>query len=267
MDIQAFFMEMVVPYLGRIVLALVAFIVGRWLIGKLLNLIGNRLTKNFDETLESFLSSFIKVLLYAVILIVIASTLGLEMTSFVALLGAAGLAVGLALQGSLANFAGGVLLLAFRPIEVGDFIETSDHKGKVSSIQILFTILTTRDNKEVIIPNGKLANNSITNYTKSSTRRVELSIGISYDDDIIKAKEVLRQIVESHDLIHKEPEPLIRVAEHANSSININVFVWADNANYWDVYYDLMEEIKIEFDRKDITFPFPQRDVHLFQIN
>ncbi|MFW5985598.1 MAG: mechanosensitive ion channel family protein [Halanaerobiaceae bacterium] len=265
MDIEKILAENVVPYLGKIALAFLVLIIGRFLIRRILYKLERKIQKNLDPSLKTFINSLVRVTLYILLLVITASTLGIEMTSFVAILGAAGLAIGLALQGSLANFAGGVLILVFRPFDVGDFIETGSHKGKVEEIQILYTTLITRDNKNVIIPNGKLANDSIINYTKTDTRRVELSIGVSYEDDIREVKKQLQDIVAAHELILEEPEPLIRVAEHAASSINFNVYVWAKNDDFWNIYYDLLEEIKIVFDEQDITFPFPQMDVHMDQ--
>ena len=265
MEISDTVMEALFEYSGRIILIFIALILGKWLINRVLNLVDKRASKDLDETLHSFSVSFLKIVLYLILAIIIASTLGFEMSSLIALISVAGLSIGFALQGSLANFAGGILILVFRPFCVGDFIEAKEHKGKVKSIHVLYTTLNTRDNKTVVIPNGTLANNSMINYTENKTRRVELSIGISYEDDIREAKKVMQEIVDKHDLILTEPEPIIRVAEHADSSINFNVFVWAENKDYWSVYYDLLEEIKIVFDEQGITFPYPQMDVHLEQ--
>jgi len=263
MEWQEIILENAIFILGRILLALLLLIIGKWIIGRITKKVENKAESKLDVSLKSFIVSLTKMLLYVLLLIIIASTLGIEMTSFIAILGAAGLAVGLALQGSLANFAGGVLILIFKPFEVGDTIETGEYRGKVQSIRLLYTTLLTRDYKTVLIPNGQLANNSIINFNKEKTRRVDLSVGVSYEDDIRQVKEVLGEIVADHDLILQEPVPLIRLAEHADSSVNFDVFVWTENENYWDVYYDLLEEIKITFDEKDITFPFPQLDVHL----
>ena len=264
-DILEMFLEGVIHYGGRLLIAIIAFIIGRLMIRLFLNRLEKRIEKKLDPTLHSFISSLTKTFFYLLLLIILASTLGLEMSSLVALLGAAGLAVGLSLQGSLANFAGGVLILVFRPFDVGDFIETPDHKGTIKQIQILYTTLQTRDNKIIVIPNGQLANNSTVNYTKSNTRRVELSIGTGYEEEISHVKKVIKKVVESHQLILQEPEPTIRLAEHAPSSINYNVYVWTENKNYWNVYYDLMENIKTAFDEEDIAIPYPQMDIHLKQ--
>ncbi|HKL75404.1 MAG TPA: mechanosensitive ion channel domain-containing protein, partial [Halanaerobiales bacterium] len=192
-----------------------------------------------------------------------AGTLGVQMTSFVAILGAASFAIGLALQGSLANFAGGVLILTFRPFNVGDFVEINGEKGKVNSIQILYTKLTSKDNKQIVIPNGNVSNSTITNYSANDTRRVDLNFGIGYDDDIDQVKKVLEDIVAKHKMVLEDPAPLIRVGEHAGSSVNFNVLLWTKSENYWDVYYDMMENVKKRFDEEDINIPYPQMDVHL----
>ncbi|MFW5998559.1 MAG: mechanosensitive ion channel family protein [Bacillota bacterium] len=263
---QSRLIELSIEYGTKILTTFILFLIGKWLINKFMNIVENWIQKKLDPTLQSFIKPMIRVIMYILLFITVASTLGIEMTSFVAVFGAAGLAVGLALQGSLANFAGGILILSFRPFEVGDFIETGNYKGKVKSIKILYTILNTRDNKTVIIPNGNLSNNSVINYSKEATRRVDLSFGVGYEDNIIQVKNILTEIVDNHEQILEEPEPIIRVAEHAESSINFNVLVWTESENYWNVYYDLMEEVKLVFDEKDINIPFPQRDVHLDQL-
>lgn len=256
--------EFAIKYGGRIILALFIFIIGKWLIHVLVNRIHKWSREKLDSTLQPFVKSIVISILYILLFITIASTLGIQMTSFVAIFGAAGLAVGLALQGSLSNFAGGVLILTFRPFNVGDFIEVSNNlKGRVDSIQILYTTLLTRDNKKIVIPNGNLSNNSIINYSAQKTRRVELVFGIGYDDDFNDAKRLLGEIVSRHELILDEPAPIIRVGEHGGSSININCYVWCNSENYRDVYYDLLEEAKLTFDREGINIPYPQMDVHL----
>ncbi|MEJ6951474.1 mechanosensitive ion channel family protein [Natronospora cellulosivora (SeqCode)] len=263
MDIEENISQILLQYGVRILLAIFITILGMWLIRILLRVMKKWKTGKMDQTLVDFLQSLIKALLYILLFITVASTVGIEMTSFIALFGAVGLAVGLSLQGSLANFAGGILILAFRPFNVGDMIEIKDFRGKVKSIQILYTTIITPDNRRVVLPNGEVANNSIININIEDTRRVQLVFGISYDDDIIKVKNLLNEIVANHELILKEPEPIIRVAEHADSSINFNCFVWAKTADYWTVHYDLLEEVKLAFDREDITIPYPQMDIHL----
>lgn len=263
MDLNNTFIPLAINYGQKIIGALLLFLIGRWLMGILLNIFEKRSRDKIDPTLFPFINSILKVIFYLLLLITVASTLGIEMTSFIAVLGAAGLAVGLALQGSLANFAGGVLILTFRPFDVGNFIETNEHKGKVVAIKILYTTLLTRDNKKVVIPNGKLSNNSIINYSTEENRRVDLNFGISYEDNILKVKQILTYIVDQHKMILDEPEPIIRVGEHADSAVIFNVLVWTKAENYWDVYYDMMEQVKIVFDKQDISIPYPQMDVHM----
>jgi small conductance mechanosensitive channel len=190
---------------------------------------------------------------------------GIATTSFVAILGAAGLAIGLALQGSLANFAGGVLILLFKPFKVGDYIEAQGYSGTVNEIQIFNTILKSLDNKTIIIPNGNLSNDCITNYSTEPLRRVDFVFGIGYEDDIKKAKEVLLTIIKSDSRVLKEPEPFVSIGELGDSSVNFTVRVWCNKEAYWDVYFDMFEKVKLEFDKQGISIPFPQRDVHLYQ--
>ena len=186
------------------------------------------------------------------------------MKSFVAIIGAAGLAVGLALQGTLQNFAGGVIILILRPFKVGDYIEGSGHAGTIKEIQIFNTVMLTPDNKKIIIPNGGLSNASITNYSAQPTRRVDMVFGIGYDDDIKKAKELLETIVTGDERVLKDPIHQIAVSELADSSVNFVVRPWVNAADYWDVYFDMHEKIKLEFDKAGISIPFPQRDVHIY---
>ena len=255
-----------IDYGGKLIAALLIFFIGRWVIKIIVNRFDKHGRETLDETLRPFIKSILSTILYILLFITIGSTIGIKMTSFVAIFGAAGLAVGLALQGSLANFAGGVLILTFRPFNVGDFVEVSGgERGKVTSIKILYTTLSTKDNKKIIIPNGNLSNNTIINYTVQDQRRVDLQFGIGYDDDFQQAKEILHNIVDEHEKVLKEPAPLIRVGEHGGSSININCYVWCKTEDYWDVYYDLMEAVKTAFDEEGINIPYPQMDVHLDQ--
>jgi len=196
------------------------------------------------------------------LIISIAGMVGIEMTSFVAILGAAGLAVGLAMQGTLQNFAGGVMILLFKPYKVGDFIDAAGHMGTVKEIQIFNTILNTPDNKIIIIPNGTLANSSMTNFSTMETRRVDFSFGIGYGDDFEKAKAIIQDIISKDERIHKDPKPFARVGELADSSVNITTRVWV-NADYWDVHFDMIENVKKRFDAEGISIPYPQMDVHL----
>ncbi len=257
-----------ITYLPQLLLALVTLYVGWKLIGLALNLLGKAMERSeVEHTLQRFLMSLCNALLKALLLISVASMVGIETTSFIAILGAAGLAVGLALQGSLSNFAGGVLILLFKPFKAGDFIAAQGEAGIVEEIQIFTTMLRTGDNKTVFIPNGPLANGNITNYSAKSTRRVDFVFGIGYSDDIDKARDVLKGLLEKDSRVLKDPEPLIVVSELADSSVNFTVRAWANSADYWGVYFDLTEAVKKAFDENGISIPFPQRDVHMQQVN
>jgi small conductance mechanosensitive channel len=246
----------------KFLLAIILLIVGLWAIKFILKLLEKNLQGKFERTLTGFLVSISRAILMILLFISIASTLGLEVTSFVAVLGAASFAIGFALQGSLANFAGGVLLLIFRPFTAGDMIEVAGHKGKVMEVEILYTILSSPDNKKIYVPNGNVATNSITNFSAVDKRRVDLSFGVGYDDDIQEVKKVLTEVVKAHQLILDEPDPIIRLAEHAGSSLNFDVKVYVKPADYWSVYYDLHEQVKEEFDKAGFNIPYPQMDVH-----
>jgi small conductance mechanosensitive channel len=249
----------------KLLLAIILLIVGLWLIKFIVKVLEKNVQGRFDRTLTSFLMSITKTILMILLLISIASTIGIEVTSFVAVLGAASFAVGLALQGSLSNFAGGVLLLIFRPFTAGDTIEVAGHKGKVQEIQILYTIMTTFDNKKIMIPNSNISNSSVTNFSAMDKRRVDLTFGIGYDDDFHEAIALLKELADKHELILDDPEPLIRVTEHAGSSINIACKVWVKGPDYWDVYFDMHEDVKDAFDEAGIGIPYPQLDVHFDQ--
>lgn len=249
----------------KIVLAFLIFYVGRWMAKivrkRTLKILLNR---KVDETAVKFVTNILYIALLLVVIIAALGQLGIETTSFIAILGAAGLAIGLALQGSLSNFASGFLMIIFRPISVGDFIEGAGTMGVVKEIQVFTTILVTPDNKQVIIPNAQLTNGNITNYSSMGTRRVDLVAGIGYGDDIKKAKEIIVSILEKDSRILKDPEYVVAVGELGDSSVNINVRPWVAVADYWGVYSDTLESIKYAFDEAGISIPFPQQDVHLY---
>jgi len=219
-----------------------------------------------DESLVGFATGFVKggIILFAVIAAL--SKFGVQTGSFIAVIGAAGLAVGLALQGSLSNFAAGVLILLFRPFRVGDVIESAGSRGKVKEIGILATILATPDNQKVILPNGALMNSKIINANAYPTRRIDLVASISYNDDVDQARDVLRAILAAHPKVLNDPESVVEVLEMADSSVNLVVRPWVDSSDYWPVYFDLSRSIKLELERNGLTIPFPQRDIHLFQL-
>lgn len=218
-----------------------------------------------ETTLRRFLNSLSNIGLKGLLLISVASMLGIETTSFIAVLGAAGLAIGLALQGSLANFAGGVLILIFRPYKVGDFVEAAGQSGIVKSIEIFSTVLTTGDNKTIILPNGSISNSAVINYSTQETRRVDLVFGIGYDDDLRRAKAVLESLINADERILKDPEPMVVVSNLGDSSVDITTRSWVNAADYWGVYFDLVENVKLAFDEEGISIPYPQTDVHLYQ--
>jgi small conductance mechanosensitive channel len=258
-------MRYLVEYGPNVLLSLLTLFIGLWLI----KLLGKGITKamdkaNFEISLKKFLLSLISILLKMLLVISVVSMLGVEMTSFIALLGAAGLAVGLALQGSLANFAGGVLILLFKPFKVGDFIDAQGFMGTVNAIQVFNTILKTPDNKTIYIPNGNLSNGSVTNFTTEETRRVDLVFGIGYGDDLKKAKDILNELIKKDSRILNDPPSMVVVSELGDNSVNFTMRVWVKASDYWGVYFDMQENVKLSFDAQGISIPFPQRDVHVY---
>jgi small conductance mechanosensitive channel len=254
---------MVTAYGPSLVLAILTLIMGMWIINKIVASSDGALQGKVEPTLLRFLSSLTSVGLKAMLLISVASMIGVETTSFIAVLGAAGLAVGLALQGSLANFAGGALILFFKPFKVGDLIEAQGYVGVVKEIQIFTSIITTADNRRVIIPNGALSNGSMININAEATRRVDMTFGIGYGDDINKAKAILARVLSENTGALKTPEPTIAVSALADSSVTLVCRVWVNTPDYWDVFFAMHENVKNAFDAEGITIPFPQRDIHI----
>ena len=259
--------EALINYGPKVLLAIFTLIIGLWVIKKIVNKTNATFTAKADPSLASFLSSLASVILKLMLFIAVASMVGIQTTSFIAVLGAAGLAVGLALQGSLANFAGGVLILLFKPFKVGDVIEAQGHIGVVKHIQIFCTILTTADNRIVIIPNGPLSNGSLVNINQEPTRRIDFTFGIGYGDDIDKTKAVLEGLVAAETRILKDPAHLIVVEALADSSVNFKVRVWVNTSDYWGVNFAMIEAVKKTFDKEGISIPFPQQDVHMHTVN
>ncbi len=258
----------ILTYGWKFIAALLIFIIGKWLSRKITNIFIKLLeSRKVDETLVRFLEGIVYYALLVSVLIAAAGQLGIKTTSFLAILGAASLAIGLALKDSLANFSSGVMLILFRPFRVGDFVVIGGEAGTVEQISIFSTILNTGDNQRKIIPNGSISNSTITNVTANSTRRVDLVIGIGYDDDIRKAKETLEEIVAAEELVLSDPAPLVAVSELADSSVNLVVRPWVKTEDYWSVYFQLTEKIKLTFDEKNISFPYPQQDVHMHQVS
>ena len=256
----------IVGFGTNIVIALVIFYVGRMAIGLVVRALHKVMQKqDIDKTLETFVCNLVRMALLVVVIIAAIGALGVETTSFIAIFGAAGLAVGLALQGSLSNFAAGVLIVLFRPYKVGDFIEGAGISGSVEQVQILTTVLKTGDNKQVIVPNSQIMSSIITNYSANDTRRVDMVVGVSYDDDLDKVRKTIRELVAADERILADPECTIAVSALADSSVNFVVRPWVKTSDYCGVMFDMTEAIKKRFDQEGISFPFPQQDVHLYK--
>ncbi|WP_323750604.1 mechanosensitive ion channel family protein [Marinobacter sp.] len=253
---------MVMTYAPKVVLAIVTLMIGLWLINRFVSVLDNKLGKK-DPTLNKFLCGLVGAVLKILLLISVASMIGIATTSFVAIIGAAGLAVGFALQGSLANFAGGVLILIFKPFKVGDAIEAQGFLGSVREITILYTIVDTFDNRRVVIPNGQLSNSSLTNMSVYETRRCDMTFGIGYNDDIDKAKAICKRLIEEDERALKDPEPMIVVGGLGESSVDLKVRAWTSSGDLWPFYWDMQERVKKAFDAEGITIPYPQRSVHM----
>lgn len=261
------FVDLFVVYAPKLALAIIVLIIGLLVIKSITNLIKKVMKKRkMDEALTSFLSSFLSALLKVLLIISVIQMVGVETSSFVAILAAAGFAVGLALSGTLQNFAGGVMLMIFKPFKVGDFISAQGHTGTVNEIQIFNTILKTPDNKTIIQPNGSLATGSMVNFSTEPTRRVDFTFGIGYSDDIDATKVVLQRLIDADTRILKNPAPFIAVSELADSSVNFAVRVWANSGDYWGIFFDMTEAVKKEFDKENISIPFPQTDVHVHNV-
>lgn len=258
----------VTSYSMKLVAAVLVFFIGKWLSGHISRLVVRLLEKNKVElTLIHFLENIIYYTLLILVIVAAASQLGINTTSFLTIIGAAGLAVGLALKDSLSNIASGVMLIFLRPFMVGDIVTASGVTGRVATLNIFYTTINTLDNQKVIVPNSSITANIITNVFANPTRRVDLVFGIGYGDDIGKAKAILNNLITSDPRILKDPAPTIAVSELADSCVNIIVRPWVKSGDYWQVYYDMTEKVKTAFDKEDITIPFPQRDVHLYQAN
>ena len=258
--------ELGLEYAPKFALAIITLLIGLWIIGGITKLTKLSMERSkVDPTLIPFMGSLVSWILKVLLFISVASMIGIATTSFIAVLGAAGLAIGLALQGSLANFAGGVLVMIFKPYKVGDLIETQGHLCVVKEVQIFNTILIAPQSKQVIIPNGATSNGSIVNYTVEGKIRVDLTVGVSYDADIDKTKAVLMDVLVANDKVMQDPAPFVGVLEMADSSVNFAVRPHCLPKDYWDVYFSVNEAVKKSLDNNNITIPFPQRDVHLIQ--
>lgn len=259
-------LELIYLYGMRIIFAILVLVIGLWLVKYIVRFLTKGLKKSSaDATLISFLNSMFSFVLKALIYITVLTMLGVEMTAFIAVLGAAGLAIGLALQGSLANFAGGVLILLFKPFRVGHYIDGGGESGTVQKIDILHTTLSSFNNQKIIVPNGELANSPIVNYSEMETRRAVFEVGISYTSDIKKAREVILRVLENDERLEPVPEPVVVLNELGDSSLNLRVHAWTKTSEFWGFYWDNLENIKEALDEAGIEIPFPQRDVHIFK--
>ena len=256
--------EMLLGKLLQLIAAIVIFYVGRMVAKGVRGFLERTLlARAVDKAVVSFVASIVYALILIATVLMALSQVGVQTTSFIAILGAAGLAVGLALQGSLANFASGILIILFRPFKSGDFVDAGGVTGTVDKIEIFQTIMKTPDNKLVIIPNAQITGGAITNYSAEATRRVDLVIGISYDSDLLKAKQILENLLKNDSRVLATPEPVVKVGELADSSVNFIVRPWVNSADYWAVYWDTLEKVKLSFDEQGIAIPFPQMDVHI----
>ncbi len=258
--------DLLIQYGPRVLAAIAVFFIGKMLAKWLRGIVVRLMNKaDVDPMVTGFTASMVYIGLMVFVVMTALGQVGIQTTSFLAVLGAAGLAIGLALQGSLANFAAGFLLIIFRPFKVGDVIEAAGVTGKVDTIQIFTTTLRTPDNKTIIVPNAKLGNDNIVNYSTQKTRRVDLVVGVSYDADLKETRAILQDIIDSDERVLKDPEPQIVVGELADSSVNFFVRVWVNSADYWGVYFDANEQVKLRLDEAGIGIPYPQRDVHLYE--
>lgn len=263
-----FFEGMIPKFLLGIITALLIFIIGKWLVKRVTKISSNLMEKaNVDPTLSKFLASVVNIALLGLVIIAALSHLGVETSSFVAIFGAAALAVGFALKDSLGNFAAGVMIILFKPFKVGNFISGAGEMGTVEKIEMFATTLNTPDNKVITIPNSNLIGGNITNFSLKETRRVDLTFGIGYGDDLKKAKNILVELANADERILKEPAPFVAVSELADSSVNFVMRVWVNAPDFWSVNFSMIENVKTKFDEEGISIPFPQTDVHLFNKN
>lgn len=263
-DVERYINDYAIPWGINIAMAIVIYVIGRIVVGFTLSLFRRLMAKSkYDAMLVDFLEAIISAILMLFVIVASLNQLGVDTTSLVAILGAAGLAIGLSLQDSLKNFAAGVMLLVFKPFKSGDFVEAAGTAGTINKIGIFTTTMATPDNKEIIVPNGGIYSNNITNYSAKETRRVDMVVGIGYDADLRKAKEILNEMVRADERILSEPAPTVAVSELADSSVNFVVRPWCKASDFWGVKFDFTEQVKLRFDQEGISIPFPQMDVHL----
>ena len=250
-----------------ILMALIIFVVGKWIAGAIKNKLRNTMEKrNVDPALISFGTSILYYILMIAVVLAAVQQVGFQTTSLVAVLGAAGLAVGLALQGSLSNFASGVLIIMFRPFKIGDFIDAGGQAGVVQEIGVLVTIMKTPDNKKIIQPNSAIMSGAIVNVTANDTRRVDMTVGVSYSDDLDKVQNIILDVLNADSRVLQDPAPQVVVAEMADSSVNFNVRPWCATGDYWGVFFDFQKTIKQRLDQEGVSIPFPQQDVYMHQV-
>ncbi|MCA9402007.1 MAG: mechanosensitive ion channel [Candidatus Omnitrophica bacterium] len=258
--------ELGIPFLMNLIAAVVIYIIGKWIAGVVSKLVETLMNKaNVDVALSKFVKNLIYMGILVFAIIAAIGRLGVQTASFIAVLGAAGLAIGMALQGTLSNFAAGVMIILFKPFKIGDFVEAGGVLGSVKEITIFNTIFASPDNRKIIVPNSKVSGDTITNFTSIDRRRLDMVFGVSYDDDLKVAKEVLQKLVEADERILKDPEPVIAVSSLGDSSVNIVCRPWTKPADYWGVWFDLTEKGKVALEKAGCSIPYPQRDVHLYQ--
>ncbi len=265
MDVQMIY-DAVIRYGTQLLLAIVVLLIGLKIIGMIVRAVSRRMIKaEMDPSLQPFMASMLRVTLQILLIISVASMIGVEMTSFIAVIGAVAFAVGLALQGSLANFAGGVLILLLKPFKVGDYVQAAGHAGTVKEIQVFYTLLDTPDNTRVVVPNALLSNSSAINYSKNPIRRLDLTFGVGYEADIDQVRSVLLELANRHELVFEDPPPQVLLGEHGDSAIVFYLRMWCNAGDYWPLYFEFLETAKKAFDHAGINIPYPQRDVHLFK--
>ncbi|HBE9436915.1 mechanosensitive ion channel protein,MscS family [Clostridioides difficile] len=252
----------------KLIIGILILSIGFKIIKKFVNHVMLLLSKrDIDLTLRRFLKSLLLSVLKVAVIIIVLEYWGMSLSSFAAVIASAGVAIGLALQGSLSNFAGGFIILLIRPFKVGDYIEAAGHGGTVEQIGLFYTQLVTPDNKQILIPNGSVSNDSLINYSAKNTRRVDLTFSVGYEDDILHVRRVLKDIINNHKLIINEPEPFIGVVEHGDNAIKFAARVWCNTEDYWTIYLDLLEEVKVRFDEEGITIPYPKMDLTVKELN
>ena len=265
-DIEMYVNTYAIPWGINIAMALIIFVIGRMVVGVIISMFGKLMSRSkYDDMLIDFLKSILNAVLMLFVIVASLDELGVDTTSLVAILGAAGLAIGLSLQDSLKNFAAGVMLLVFKPFRAGDYIEAAGVAGTVKKIGIFTSSMNTPDNKGIIVPNGKIYGDNIINYSAMTTRRVDMTFGIGYDDDLLKAKTVLEQMVKEDERILEEPAPVVAVSSLGDSSVNFTVRPWVKKEDYFAVLWAFTENVKLRFDKEGISIPFPQMDVHFFK--